>query len=519
LLQSAGFPQKEIYYQLMLTEYYQYRKTDYNLALKHLTNAMQIFVRHPGPYLTNPYLFINVGNLLFKLRDFDHAEHYYRLANDLAIFRENPHGQMVALHNLSLVFRETRKCDSAWYYLSLARNYIRISDSLMIAHNEAYRAELFQAHGNYDSAYRYAEKTIDFLRNFRIKSFELTSNRRNKAWLNGLDINERCQEVFMKIARARGDKEAFYRHCRVARDLATKADNQPALARICFESALMGFMENDARAGLVNADSALHLVRKIYDPFLMQEWLDSLSFYAMSKPEMKLTQKYIDLSKSQKDSLIRIKASGSFSEILILLTSVAAEQAIQRANADRHEKSMIISKMVLVISGLVLFAIAIGTLLIIILMQKRKLDAAYQSLTARIRDSIRIEDELAEKKELAQHTSSSLPEKFAVMMHDNKIFTDPDLSLAGFAERMETNTTYLSRFFNNYYGVSFKDYLNDLRVKEACRMMSNPEHNQHSIDQIFTLAGFSSKASFYSVFRKFTGMSPAAFRSSVNSGR
>jgi AraC-like DNA-binding protein len=423
---------------------------------------------------------------------------------------------MVALHNLSLVFRESRKCDSAWSYLSLARNHIEISDTLMIAHNDAYRAELFQVCGQYDSACLYAEKIINFLRNFRILSFESLSNQTKKAWLNWLDINERCQEVFMKIARARGDKEAFYRHCRVASDLAKKADNLPAMARICFERALMGFVENDVQAALVSTDSMLLLVRQTHDPFLMQEWLDSLVFYAMAKPEMALARKYIDFSKNQKDSLIMIRASGSFSEIMILLTSVAAEQAVQRANADRKEKSMIIRRMILVISGLVIIALVIGMLLITILMQKRKLDVAYQSITARIKESIRIEDELSEKKQLTRHTSSSFPEKVEVMMLEQKKFTDPDLNLAGCAEQLKTNTTYLSRFFNNHYGVSFKDYLNDLRVKEACRMMSNPGFNHLSIDQIYTQAGFSSKASFYSVFRKFTGMSPAAFRSSVN---
>ncbi len=164
LLQHTSFPQKEIYYHLMLTEHYQYRKTDYQLALKHLSSAMQIFIRRPGPYLTNPYLFINVGNLLFNFRDYEHAAIYYRLADDLAVFRENPHGEMIALHNLSLVFRQLGKFDSARICLSLALKQISPTDTPKIAQNATYVAELFQRSGNNDSASEYARKTIDYLK-------------------------------------------------------------------------------------------------------------------------------------------------------------------------------------------------------------------------------------------------------------------------------------------------------------------------------------------------------------------
>jgi YesN/AraC family two-component response regulator len=175
--------------------------------------------------------------------------------------------------------------------------------------------------------------------------------------------------------------------------------------------------------------------------------------------------------------------------------------------------------MAMIILGLVLLPLIIGALLFTIHFQKRKLFAVYETLAARILDSIRIEDKLAEKKQMDGHPPSTLMEKFEIIMREQKLYLNPDLNLAGLAKQMGTDAATLSRLLKNHCGVHLKDYLNRLRVKEACRMMGNPEHDQYTMDQIFTRAGFSSKASFYSAFRKFTGMSPAAFRSQVNSRR
>jgi AraC-like DNA-binding protein len=519
LLKYSGFPQKEIYYHLMLTEYYQYRKTDYNLALKHLTTAMEIFVKHPGPYLTNPYLFINVGNLLFNIRNYPHAAKYYRLANDLAVFRENAHAEMIALHNQSLVFRQLGSFDSARICLSLALQRISPADTPKIAQNATYVAELFQRSGNNDSASEYAGKTMDYLRTFRHHCLNCPSGKKNKACLDWLDLNERCLEVLMKVSRTDRNHAEFLKNYQTALGYAYDAGSVRAAARLHFESALMAFTEQDDRSAIVHGDSAIFLAGKMNDLLLMQEWLDTLSRMSMSKPRNSFTRKYIDQRASLSDSLDHIMASATFSEVQTLLTSMAAEQTIQRANADRKDKSRTISEMAIIISGLVLLTLLIGALSFTIFFQKRKLYIAYQSLTARIQDSISIEDKLAENKQLVSNAPAPLLEKFEILMREQKVFTEPDLNLAGLAERMDTNTTYLSQFFNNHYGVHFKDYLNDLRVKEACRMMSSPGHDQHTLDQILTMSGFNSKASFYSAFRKFTGMSPAAFRSLANSRR
>ena len=88
----------------------------------------------------------------------------------------------------------------------------------------------------------------------------------------------------------------------------------------------------------------------------------------------------------------------------------------------------------------------------------------------------------------------------------NKILTLNDL-----AALLHTNQTYLSALINQNYRINFNDYINQLRVREACKLISMVENQNLSIDHLANLSGFNSKSTFYAAFKKFTGMSPVVF--------
>ena len=64
---------------------------------------------------------------------------------------------------------------------------------------------------------------------------------------------------------------------------------------------------------------------------------------------------------------------------------------------------------------------------------------------------------------------------------------------------------------------SFPDYLNSFRIEEAKSYLKNPEFSKYTIVSIGLEAGFNSKSSFYSVFKKTTGETPAAFKKGIRS--
>jgi AraC-like DNA-binding protein len=60
--------------------------------------------------------------------------------------------------------------------------------------------------------------------------------------------------------------------------------------------------------------------------------------------------------------------------------------------------------------------------------------------------------------------------------------------------------------------------VNDYRVDSVKKMLSDPA-NRFSIEAIGYDCGFSSKSSFFSVFKNLTGQTPQEYRNSVSSSQ
>ena len=67
-----------------------------------------------------------------------------------------------------------------------------------------------------------------------------------------------------------------------------------------------------------------------------------------------------------------------------------------------------------------------------------------------------------------------------------------------------------SRAFKAAFGITFKEYLLRVRIKEACRLMEKPDI---SITEVAYLCGFNDASYFSKVFRRFAGVCPSEFAS------
>jgi AraC-like DNA-binding protein len=87
---------------------------------------------------------------------------------------------------------------------------------------------------------------------------------------------------------------------------------------------------------------------------------------------------------------------------------------------------------------------------------------------------------------------------------------EQDLTLAGLARRLGTNTGYLSRAVNDGLGVNFNEMINRMRAEEVARRLDAGDETP--LIHIAEEAGFSSKATFNRVFRTVYGVSPSLWR-------
>lgn len=101
--------------------------------------------------------------------------------------------------------------------------------------------------------------------------------------------------------------------------------------------------------------------------------------------------------------------------------------------------------------------------------------------------------------------------KLVRAMEQEKLFTEPELSLAMLAGKLEVHPNYLSQVINEKEGKSFFDYINTLRVEEFKRLAALPESSQFTLLSLAFDCGFNSKSSFNKNFKKVTGQSPSAY--------
>lgn len=97
-------------------------------------------------------------------------------------------------------------------------------------------------------------------------------------------------------------------------------------------------------------------------------------------------------------------------------------------------------------------------------------------------------------------------------METEKLFTNSDLKLQDLAQKLDIPPHHLSQIINEKLGQNFFDFLNQYRVEEAKKCLTDPEKQPYTILSIALEVGFNNKASFNTAFKKHTGMTPSQFR-------
>lgn len=101
-------------------------------------------------------------------------------------------------------------------------------------------------------------------------------------------------------------------------------------------------------------------------------------------------------------------------------------------------------------------------------------------------------------------------------MSEKKLYKRSELSLDMLAAETGLNRYYISTALNRCAGKNFSGYVNDYRIKEAIRILSDPQNNNLTLDGIAYEAGFNDRYNFHRVFKKKTGLSPSDFRKNMN---
>ena len=114
---------------------------------------------------------------------------------------------------------------------------------------------------------------------------------------------------------------------------------------------------------------------------------------------------------------------------------------------------------------------------------------------------------------LSEEQVTRLLEKVNSVLEDVSVISRDDFSLAMLAKMVGSNTKYVSMVINDTYGKNFKTYLNEFRIREACRRLSDTQHyGNMTIQAIYEELGYKTASSFVKAFRKINGMTPSQYQ-------
>ena len=117
-----------------------------------------------------------------------------------------------------------------------------------------------------------------------------------------------------------------------------------------------------------------------------------------------------------------------------------------------------------------------------------------------------------QKAKLNPEKIKELIGKMELLMEKEKLFQETELTLQQLALKLNVPTYQVSQALNDGMKKNFYDLVNSYRVEEAKRLLLDPGNTNYTILSVGFEAGFNSKTTFNTVFKKFTGFTPTEFR-------
>ena len=251
--------------------------------------------------------------------------------------------------------------------------------------------------------------------------------------------------------------------------------------------------------------------------------LQADNYEAMGHPQAALAafKRY----KSVSDSIYDWEKEHSMRELSVLYEIDKNEQELA------YQKQLLqvaTNRTIFLLLMLLFLLVLVGVLLYSYFRQK----ALYKAIVLQNKDALERERLLHERlKELSATPSSdgqkipppsmstermdALYRRICDLMEEKRLYTDANLTRERLAEWLGTNRTYLSQVINKKTGLTYLQFLNQYRIKEAVRILSDTANRDYPLKALHGDLGFSSATTFYKLFQETIGMTPSAYRKTI----
>lgn len=121
-------------------------------------------------------------------------------------------------------------------------------------------------------------------------------------------------------------------------------------------------------------------------------------------------------------------------------------------------------------------------------------------------------DPKGQKVTLNEEKQRDIIAKTIALMEREKLYLQSELTLQDLADNLKIPSYQVTQAINEGLEKNFYDLINGYRVEEAKRLLQDPGSRNSKILTVGLDAGFNSKTTFNTVFKKFTGFTPSDFK-------
>jgi len=108
--------------------------------------------------------------------------------------------------------------------------------------------------------------------------------------------------------------------------------------------------------------------------------------------------------------------------------------------------------------------------------------------------------------------SNKIQEKIEKVLIGDRKYLDKEYSAKKLAAELGTNTRYISEIIRDRFHCNFALLVNSYRIRDAMRMLEDPQYRDKSVEEIAHMAGYTNRQTFYNAFHRIARTTPRKYR-------
>lgn len=472
---------------------------NYDASIEYCKKAIDI-----GDESTIPDSYNTIASVYYIKGDYANAaKHFIEAAKGFEVISEYS-GLASAYNNLASVYVTQNDSKTALSYLFKSIELLMKDDSKSLIINTL----------NNIGVIYYNEKMLDSAAYYYDKALIMSrQNNYSVGILKGL----------MCIASLRIDNGKYYESENIlaeARELAIAKSDFYSLTEIYFSYAQLNYFREEMSNCIMYLDSAYYFAKK-YNHVEQQLFaLEKLSFAHSEagnyKKALEISTEHLNL----KDSVFNIQKALQIDQLRFSFETEQMSTEIESLNKEKKYQRIIIQKQKLQ-NYLYLIGILMALIFsIFISLQYYTRNKAFKKLVKKNQELIELSQKLDElqaenfdtkKQVVTEERKEELIIEIEEYFREHKPFMEVGFNLNNLSEYLNTNRTYLSKIINEVYSLNFPNFINEYRIKEACKLIAEKKYESETIQSIAETVGFKSPSAFIEAFKKFTGVTPSFY--------